>query len=132
VIAAGGVVGALGRFGLAVLIPGAAAEFPWATFWTNITGCLLIGALMVLSAEVWSAHQLLRPFLGTGVLGGYTTFSAYTVETLALFDAGQIAQAFGYLASTLIGGMLAVWAGAVLTRSAISSSRLRSRQEAAR
>lgn len=63
-ISADGAGGALARYGLATLWPYGPRQFPWATFVTNITGCLLIGVLMVLITEVWSAHRLLRPFLG--------------------------------------------------------------------
>src|SRR6185503_14749578 len=88
VVALGGAAGAVGRYGLAVAWPHRPGTFPWATFVTNVTGCLLIGVLMVLITEVWSAHRLLRPFLGTGVLGGYTTFSTYTVDVQQLVAAG--------------------------------------------
>lgn len=74
VISAGGVTGALARYGLAEAFPHAVDRFAWATFGINVSGCLLIGVLMVLVTEVWSTRWLLRPFLGTGVLGGYTTF----------------------------------------------------------
>ena len=80
-IAAGGALGALGRYGLAVAWPHRPGRFPWATFVTNVSGCLLIGVLMVLVVEVWSAHRLLRPFLGVGVLGGYTTFSTFALDS---------------------------------------------------
>jgi CrcB protein len=121
VIAVGGAAGACARYGLALWMPHAAGSFPWATFLTNISGCLLIGALMVLVTEVWSAHRLLRPFLGVGILGGYTTFSTYTAETRALLDGGHAGLGFAYLALTLAGAMIAVSAGVFLTRWAARS-----------
>jgi fluoride exporter len=105
VISAGGVVGALGRFGLGVLFPS-----PWTTFAINLSGCLLIGMLMVLVDEVWPPRRLVRPFLGTGVLGGYTTFSTYAVDVTR--GAGGVA----YLVGTLVGALVAVYAGMVVTR----------------
>jgi len=72
-ISVGGALGALGRSGLATAWAHSPGQFPWATSVTNISGCFLIGFLMVLITEVWSAHRLIRPFLGVGVLGGYTT-----------------------------------------------------------
>ena len=67
-ISAGGVIGALARFGLATAFPHPAGSFAWTTFWINVSGCLLIGVLMVLVTDVWPGHRLQRPFLGTGVL----------------------------------------------------------------
>jgi CrcB protein len=123
VISAGGVVGALARYGLGTAFPHAGTGFPWATFGINVSGCLLIGVLMVLIADVWPAHRLLRPFLGTGVLGGYTTFSTYIVDTQHLLAAGAARTALAYLAGTLIAALAAVQTGATLTRLAIRASR---------
>jgi fluoride exporter len=115
-IAAGGVLGAEARFGLANVLPHRAGHFPWATFVTNVSGCLLIGALMVLLTEVWAAHPLLRPFLGVGVLGGFTTFSTYTVEIQQLVAAGAARTGLLYLAGTLVAALAAVYTGMSLTR----------------
>lgn len=115
-VAAGGAVGACGRYGAARLWPQAPGAFPWTTFWVNVTGCAAIGALMVLIAEVWTAHRLARPFLGTGVLGGYTTFSTYAVETRRLIDAHQAGTAAAYAAATAAAALGAVWATAWGTR----------------
>ncbi len=104
-VSAGGVLGALARYGLAVAWPHHGGSFPWPTFLVNVSGCLLIGALMVTVPH----RPLLRPFLGVGVLGGYTTFSAYAVEALRATSPGI---ALAYLATTLCGAILAVWAGA--------------------
>jgi CrcB protein len=114
VIALGGGLGALARYGLGQ--PWPAGTFPWATFTVNTLGCFLIGVLMVLIGEVWPAHRLVRPFLGVGVLGGFTTFSTYAAETRALLQPGTVAIAFAYLAGTLLAAMLAVIAGVWLTR----------------
>jgi CrcB protein len=115
-IALGGGLGALARYGMTLLLPNAPGVFPWATFFTNVLGCLLIGVLMVLISEVWSAHRLVRPFLGVGVLGGFTTFSTYAVEVRGLLQPGTAGLAFAYLAGTLAGAMLAVFAGVVTTK----------------
>ncbi|GAA4828422.1 fluoride efflux transporter CrcB [Saccharopolyspora rosea] len=116
VISAGGGLGALARYGIAVLLPSEPDRFPWGTFTTNVTGCFLIGVLMVLITDVWSAHRLLRPFLGVGLLGGYTTFSTYAVEFRSLLHPGAVGTAFAYLAGTPVAALLAVFAGVVLTR----------------
>jgi CrcB protein len=115
VIAGGGVVGALARYGIQLGLPHRPDGFPWSTFLVNITGCLLIGALMVLIVEVWTGPPLLRPFLGVGVLGGYTTFSTYALDIQQAVTAAAAATALLYLAATLLGALFAVWAGAALT-----------------
>ncbi|NES27282.1 fluoride efflux transporter CrcB [Micromonospora terminaliae] len=110
VIAAGGVLGALARAGLQATFPHPPTGFPWATFGINVAGCLLIGALMaVLTAR--PAGPLVRPFLGVGVLGGFTTFSTYAVDAQRAVAAGSPGTALAYLAATLAGALLAVWAG---------------------
>lgn len=119
VIAAGGVAGALGRFGLTNAFPYAAGRFAWATFGINVSGCLLIGVLMVLVSEVWTTKRLLRPFLGTGVLGGYTTFSTHILDVQQMLAAGAARTALVYLLSTLLTALVAVYGGITLTRCAV-------------
>ncbi|RYP86742.1 CrcB family protein [Nocardioides guangzhouensis] len=116
-IALGGVLGALARHGLEVAWATPDGGFPWATFVTNVTGCLLIGVLMVQVVEVGGAHPLLRPFLGVGVLGGYTTFSTYAVQTFLLVE-HHPGTAAAYLLGTLVAAMAAVTAGVVAARAA--------------
>lgn len=116
VIALGGGLGALARYGLAQALPAGTGGFPWATFWTNVAGCFLIGVLMVLVTEAWSAHRLVRPFLGVGILGGFTTFSTYAVEARNLLQPDTVPLAFGYLGGTLAAALLAVMLGHAITR----------------
>lgn len=116
VISVGGGVGSEARYGMSLLLPTMPGHFPWSTFLTNVLGCFCIGALMVLITEVWSAHRLLRPFLGVGVLGGFTTFSTYAVEVRGLLQPGSVPVAFGYLVGTVTCALLAVLAGVALTR----------------
>ena len=113
-VAVGGIVGAEARYGLAVGLPHAPGAWAWSTLIANVTGCLLIGVLMVLVSER-IRHPLVRPLLGVGVLGGYTTFSTYTVDTLAAFGAGSAGPALLYLVLTPV---LAVAAAAVGVASA--------------
>jgi CrcB protein len=124
-ISLGGMLGSLARYGLATAFPHGPAGFPWATFLTNVLGCMLIGVLMVLVTDVWPGRRLLRPFLGVGVLGGFTTFSTYGVDVWQLLDADTVATAFAYLAATLIGALLAVYAGTIGTRWLLSKRRRR-------
>ncbi|GAB1510730.1 fluoride efflux transporter CrcB [Actinophytocola sp. KF-1] len=119
VISLGGGLGALARYGLATALPAAPGHVPWATFLTNVSGCFLIGVLMVLVTEVWTAHRLVRPFLGVGFLGGFTTFSTYAVEIHGLLRPGSVGVAFAYLVGTLASALLAVLAAVWLTRLAV-------------
>ncbi len=128
VIAAGGALGSLARWGLALALPHPPGGFPWATFLANVSGCLLIGILMVALTDVWPPSRYLRPFLGIGVLGGYTTFSTYMLDTRALLVTGHAAAAGGYLIGSLVAGLAAVWAGVVIARSAIRLARWRARR----
>jgi fluoride exporter len=121
-VALGGSLGALARWALAEALPHDAGQFPWATFLTNVLGCLLIGVLMVLMVlvvERWPAQRLVRPFVGTGVLGGFTTFSTYVVDTRSLVAADHAGLAAGYLFGTLVVGLLAVAAGLRVTESVV-------------
>jgi CrcB protein len=113
-IAAGG---AIVRWAIGVAFPAPAAGFPWATFVINVTGSALIGALMVFVTDVYTEQRLLRPFLGVGVLGGYTTFSTYIVDINRLITEGTGGTALIYLAVTLIAALAA-------TSTAIAATRL--------
>lgn len=111
VIAAGGILGSLLRYQLGLWWPAPPRAFPWATLAINVTGSLLIGALMVVINRRWRAHLLARPFLGAGVLGGYTTFSAFAVDILMLLRADRPILAAGYLIATLTSALLATTIG---------------------
>lgn len=118
-IAVGGALGALGRYGLTVLWPHAIGGFPWATVVINVSGCLLIGCLMVLVDEI-GVRRLVRPFFGVGVLGGFTTFSSYVLDVQQLLSAGAVARALLYLVGTVLAALLAVLVGQSATNAAIS------------
>lgn len=116
VIALGGAAGACARYGAALLRPTPAGSFPWTTLLVNTAGCAVIGVFMVLISEVWTVHRLVRPFFGTGVLGGFTTFSTYAVDIHGLLERGEAATGLAYLAGTALAALGAVWTGATLTR----------------
>lgn len=116
VIAAGGVLGSLARYGVASLQSDAGTGWPWAILLVNLSGCLLIGVLMAVLLDLTAPHRLLRPFLGIGVLGGYTTFSAYAVDTQRLLADGRTAAALTYFLVTPVLALLAVWLGTAVTR----------------
>lgn len=112
VIACGGSLGSLARYGLGLAIPSRMGGFPWSTLVVNVSGCLAIGGFMVAITEMFTAHRLLRPFMGIGVLGGYTTFSSYVIDTIGLAHAGHYRAAIGYSTVTVFGSLAAVFAGA--------------------
>ena len=111
VIAAGGSLGAASRWGVGQALPHTDRDFPWATFLVNVSGCLALGLLMVVLLDVWPSARYLRPFLGVGLLGGYTTFSTYALEVRDLLAAGRQDVAGLYLTGSLAAGLVAVWAG---------------------
>jgi CrcB protein len=114
-VALGGALGSLARYGLGLVLPTHPGQFPWGTFVINVSGGLAIGALVVLITEVIHAHRLVRPFLVTGILGGFTTFSTYTVETQELISRHATMTAMAYLFGTLFAALAATALGAGLT-----------------
>ncbi len=122
-VAAGGVVGALARYGLGELLPHRPGEWPWATWLTNISGCLAIGVLMVLVTEVWPDRRYLRPFLGVGVLGGYTTFSTAMVDVRQQVQAGHAGLGLLYLGGTVLVAVVAVAVGWSVTMAVLRRGR---------
>ena len=119
VIALGGALGSLARWGVGELVPWSGTGFPWATFAANVSGSFALGVLMVLLLEVWPPSRYLRPFVGVGVLGGYTTFSTAMLEMRDLLADGQTVTASAYLAASLAVGLAAVALGIVLARLAV-------------
>jgi CrcB protein len=118
-ISAGGVIGALARYGLATAWPHGPAGFSWAIWIVNVSGCFLIGVLMVLIARRWPERRLIRPFFGVGILGGYTTFSTSVVDVQQAAAHGAAGVALLYLGATIVGALLAVWAGTALTSAVV-------------
>jgi CrcB protein len=116
VIALGGMLGATARFKLAEALPTKVGQFPWATFWTNVSGSFVLGFSLVVLLERFPPTRYVRPFLATGVLGGYTTMSTYMVETAVLLKDGHSATALVYCASSLVVGLAVAYAGIVMAR----------------
>ena len=110
-IAAGGALGAPARYGLAQLVHVAPDGFPWATFWTNVSGSFALGLVMVLIVERFPPSRYARPFVAVGFLGAYTTYSTFAVETDLLVKDGHPLTGLAYALGTLVAGCLAVFAG---------------------
>ena len=123
VVAVGGALGALARWGIGLAWPTPHGTFPTATLLINVVGCLLMGVLVVHVAEIREAHPLVRPFLGVGVLGGFTTFSTFAVDTQQLLSGGHLGIALGYLAATVLGSVGAAALGLGLARATARSPR---------
>ena len=115
-IALGGVLGSEARYAVARLLDSPVGGWPWDTWLVNVVGSFLIGVLMAVLGRMARPNRLLRPFLGVGVLGGFTTFSTAMVEVPDLLGAGRPALALLYLAGTAVSALLATAAGAWLVR----------------
>ena len=115
-IAVGGALGASARYGIAQLIDVAPDEFPWATFCTNVTGSFALGIVLALVLERFASTRFVRPFLATGFLGAYTTYSTFAVEADLLVRDGHVAIAVAYVAASLVCGFVAVWSGMFVAR----------------
>lgn len=116
-VLAGAAAGGLARYAISVAVtqrfPG---RFPVGTLVVNITGCFLIGVLMSLFMDRGSPHPNLRLLLVTGVLGGYTTFSAFAWESFEAMEEGNVWIGLANLVGSVVLGYLAVWCGVWLIR----------------
>jgi len=116
-VAVGGAIGAgfrhLVNLGALRLVGPA---FPWGTMAINIAGSLAMGAFIELLARRFGGSAELRLFVATGVLGGFTTFSAFSLDFAVLYERGAVAQAFGYAAASVAISLLALFAGLWLAR----------------
>jgi CrcB protein len=111
-VAVGGGLGALLRYFVAGAIQSAAwPGYPWGIFVVNITGGLAMGLIVELSALKLQMTPEMRAFLTTGVLGGYTTFSTYSLDSVLLIERGQYANAAIYIVGSAVLSILALFAG---------------------
>ncbi|MBK8132238.1 MAG: fluoride efflux transporter CrcB [Gammaproteobacteria bacterium] len=115
-VAAGGVLGALARYGVNVLLaPTSAGRFPFATLTVNVLGCILIGVFYVLIVERAQLAPLWREFLMIGILGAFTTFSAFALDSIGLWQNGQ-----PLLAALNVGANLVLCLGGTATAIAVT------------
>jgi fluoride exporter len=117
--AAGGVLGALARWGVMPAQPHSPGSWLWTTLTVNLTGCFLIGVLIAVLAARAPEAPWLRPFLFTGILGGYTTYSTFAVEVVQAVEEGRWVLAAAYVVVSVVGGVLAVVAGAAGARAVV-------------
>ena len=115
-VATGGILGAISRYELGLIIADRPWQFPLATFIINISGSLVLGALLALIIERWRPSEYIRPFAATGFIGAYTTWSTFMVDTDDLVKDGHVAVAAVYAAASLVGGLVAVFVGMTVIR----------------
>ena len=120
-VALGGAVGAVarhqaGRGMTALLGPAAVSAFPWATLAVNVVGSLAMGLLAGWLARHGSGGETARLLLGVGLLGGFTTFSAFSLELMVLIERGQGGSAFAYAAISALAGVTALYVGLIVMR----------------
>lgn len=119
-VAAGGAIGAAARFQVGLItarLTGPAEQFPWATLTVNLVGSLVMGALVGWFAKSGAGSENMRLFLTVGLMGGFTTFSAFSAEMVTMVYRGQIGLAGGYVAASVIAGMAAFAIGLVAAQS---------------
>ncbi len=92
-------------------------NFPWGTMAINVVGCLAMGIFIELLARRFNASNELRLFVATGILGGFTTFSAFSLDFAVLWERGAMVSALGYALASVIGSLLALFLGLWLARS---------------
>jgi CrcB protein len=115
----GGAIGAIGRWKLAESISRHwRSDYPWATFLINLSGCFVLGWYLGFVARRGSGGPLTRLAITTGVLGAYTTFSAFAYESVRLIQHGRIAVGAVYVVASLVLGILSTAAGLRLSRGA--------------
>jgi fluoride exporter len=111
-VALGGALGSAGRYGINLVAPRFFGEgFPWATVIVNIFGCLLMGYLTALLSVKYCDDVNLRLFLTTGLLGGFTTFSAFSLDFVSLMQRGEMTLAAGYAVGSVVLSIFAVLIG---------------------
>jgi len=116
-VGAGGGLGALARYELSLSVGGAVPPaFPTATLLINITGAFALGLIVTLVIDFWPPTRYVRPFFAIGVLGGYTTFSTFTLEAVRLWQAHEPGRASAYVVVSILLGLAAVYAGALTAR----------------
>jgi fluoride exporter len=110
-VAIGGSIGTLARYSLGRGFPTAAGHFPTTTLIINLSGSLLIGLILPIALEYAAERPLLRPLLITGILGGWTTYSALAADAAILAKSGHSLLALGDVGATVFGGLLLVALG---------------------
>ena len=115
-VALGGALGAPARYGISQAVHITAGSFPWGTFWINVSGSLALGFFLAVVLRRFPATRYLRPFVASGFLGSYTTYSTFAVETDLLIRNGRAGMALAYVVGSVVTGITAAWSGVRLGR----------------
>jgi len=115
-VAIGGAVGSLLRYFVASAIQQPTMQFPWGIFVVNITGGFIMGVIVELSALKLQISPEVRAFLTIGILGGYTTFSTFSLDSALLIQRGAYMAAAGYIIGSTVLSITALFAGLALVR----------------
>ncbi|HMH65058.1 MAG TPA: fluoride efflux transporter CrcB [Rhizomicrobium sp.] len=115
-VGVGGGIGALARYYIAALVQPAGAAFNWGIFVVNISGGLLMGLIVEASALKLNLQPDVRAFLTVGILGGYTTFSTFSLDSVLLLQKGEYATAAAYIVGSVALSILALFAGLWIVR----------------
>lgn len=115
-VAAGGSVGSLARYEIARAFPVRPGQFPSSTLAINTTGAFILGFLLVLLGERLPPSRYARAFLAIGVVGAFTTFSTFAVETVQLADNHHVTTAAAFVATSIVSGLMLGWLGIVAGR----------------
>lgn len=121
-VAVGGALGSLSRYGIEHLLPTfdpQAPAFPWATFAVNLAGSMLLGAVLGLAEIRGDRPAWVRPFVGIGFCGSFTTLSTVSIECVRMLEGAHASLAAGYLAASFGGGVILAWVGARLVRASV-------------
>lgn len=116
VVVVGGFIGGLARYELVTAWKASATDFPWSTFAVNTVGAFLLALLVIVTTDVLVDSTYLRPLLGTGFCGAFTTFSSVAVAVDELAAHGHTAAAVGYAVASLAAGAVAATAGVLIGR----------------
>jgi fluoride exporter len=116
-VALGGAIGSAARHGVNLIAGQLGSTFPYGTFAVNILGSFVMGLLAAILTTKFAGAEALRLFLLTGVLGGFTTFSAFSLDAFNLFQQGQSGTALAYVLASVILSILALVAGFTLALS---------------
>jgi CrcB protein len=121
VVAVGGGLGAALRYGVNVSAPRIfGGDYPWHTLIVNIVGCFVMGVLTAIAALKFNFSQEMRLFLMTGILGGFTTFSAFALDFALMAERREFLQAGGYALASLVLSIVACFAGLAVVRSILA------------
>ena len=116
IVGLGSGIGGICRYLISLIIGSAGYSFPWGTFTVNVAGCLLIGALWGVTSRFQTVSPVFTLFLMAGFCGGFTTFSTFSKEGLALLQANNYISFLLYILGSVVLGIMAVGLGYITTR----------------